>query len=91
LEDVPVSEALTKLASQEQIIKWALSGGDDYELCFTVPPEKVAHVEQLIQQNKLAATAIGEIERGNEVTCFSKGKVLTVNKTGYQHFDDDVT
>ena len=89
LEDVPVSEALTKLASQEQIVKWALSGGDDYELCFTVPPEKVAHIERLIQQNKLAATAIGEIERGSELVCLNKGKVLSTSKNGYQHFDDD--
>jgi thiamine-monophosphate kinase len=91
LERVPVSEALSKLASQEQIIKWALSGGDDYELCFTVPPENVSKIERLIQQNKLAATAVGEIDRGSDVVCMNKGKVLTVNKTGYQHFDDDET
>ena len=89
LERVPMSEALTKLASKEQVVKWALSGGDDYELCFTVPEEKVHLVETMIQQNKLAATAIGEIDRGNEVICLNQGKVLTVTKAGYQHFEGD--
>lgn len=89
LERVPVSEALTKLASKEQVIKWALSGGDDYELCFTVPADNIDKVERLIEQNKLAATAIGEIDRGDEVVCLNKGKVLSVNKTGFQHFESE--
>ena len=91
LERVPVSEALKKLASTEQIIRWALSGGDDYQLCFTVPAEKVEFVDRLIEQNKLAATHIGEIVRDNDVTCLNKGKVLKVNKMGYQHFDGNNT
>lgn len=89
LERIPMSEALTKLASKEQVLKWALSGGDDYELCFTVPAEQTSKIDTLIQQNKLSATAIGEIQHGSDVTCLNKGKVLTVTKTGYQHFDKD--
>lgn len=89
LERVPMSEALTKLGSKEQVLKWGLSGGDDYELCFTVPPEQISKIEDLIKKKKLDATAIGEIQRGSDVTCLNKGEVLTVNKTGYQHFDVD--
>lgn len=88
LEQIPVSEALSKLASPEQVVKWSLSGGDDYQLCFTVSPAQALRVNELIKQNKLAARAVGEIVRGEGVTCMHKGKILAVNKTGYQHFDN---
>ncbi|GAB1264097.1 thiamine-phosphate kinase [Aurantivibrio infirmus] len=87
LERIPVSEALKKLAKKEKLIEWALSGGDDYQLCFTVPEERSHEMERLVQQNKIAATAIGEITRGDDVTCMNGGKVLSVEKAGFQHFE----
>lgn len=89
LEGLPISEALSKLASREQAIEWALSGGDDYQLCFTVPAAQTLQVERLIGQNKLAARAVGEIIKGDGVACRYKGKAFAVDKTGYQHFDAD--
>lgn len=86
LERIPVSEALKKLATQEQMVKWALSGGDDYQLCFTVPEEKAEQLGRYIEQEKIAATQIGEIIRGNDVTCLNQGKIVKVEKTGFQHF-----
>jgi thiamine-monophosphate kinase len=86
-ERVPVSEALSKAAAPEQVQEWALSGGDDYQLCFTVPPAQASQVDALIEQGRLSACAIGEIVRGEGVTCQSKGKALTLGKKGYQHFD----
>jgi len=43
----------------------------------------------MIDLNRLNATAIGEIHPGRDVTCMNQGKVLSVNQTGYQHFDAD--
>ncbi len=34
---MPLSDALLRHAEREQALRWALSGGEDYELCFTVP------------------------------------------------------
>lgn len=34
---LPISAALASHRNREAILKWALSGGDDYELCFTLP------------------------------------------------------
>jgi thiamine-monophosphate kinase len=33
---MPLSDALLRHA-EKQALRWALSGGEDYELCFTVP------------------------------------------------------
>lgn len=84
---IPVSEALDKLAGPGQRRDWVLSGGDDYQLCFTVPPGAVAGVEKLIDQGRLNASAIGTINDGREVACVNHGKPLAINRTGYQHFD----
>ena len=40
----------------------ALQGGDDYELCFTIPENKKDQLAELAQQLKLPLTIIGEIE-----------------------------
>lgn len=35
---LPISAALQSCSDKEKVLQWALSGGDDYELCFTLPP-----------------------------------------------------
>ncbi|GAB1255789.1 thiamine-phosphate kinase [Aurantivibrio plasticivorans] len=85
-EDVPVSEALNKLATEEQVVKWALTGGDDYELCFTVPENNVRQLEHLIAMNKIDATEVGVITGGRDVLCKNQGRVMSVSQSGFQHF-----
>ncbi|WP_049630481.1 thiamine-phosphate kinase [Cellvibrio sp. pealriver] len=86
VENVPLSPALQSLNNVPQALEWALSGGDDYELCFTVPPEKMADIAMLIAQGKLQATVIGEMVAGNKVICEYEGQPFELTKTGYQHF-----
>jgi thiamine-monophosphate kinase len=62
------------------ILETALSGGDDYELLFTAPPEK-AH---LIPKN---CTKIGQIITGKNVQIIgANGEEITLNKKGFVHF-----
>ncbi len=86
VENLPLSPALQALNNQPQALEWALSGGDDYELCFTVAPEKMADIAMLIAQGKLNATVIGEIIPGNKVMCEFEGQPFDLANTGYQHF-----
>lgn len=109
LERLPISEPLKKLASREQIQQWTTAGGDDYQLCFTVPADQVAAIEHLVDSGKLKAVAIGEIvkremssdntglndenntatKRQQRVTCLRNGKIVSLEKTGFQHFESD--
>ncbi|CDL51173.1 Thiamine-monophosphate kinase [Klebsiella pneumoniae ISC21] len=34
---MPYSDAILRQVEPEQALRWALAGGEDYELCFTVP------------------------------------------------------
>ncbi|VUD59380.1 Thiamine-monophosphate kinase [Thalassocella blandensis] len=60
--------------------QWILSGGDDYQLCFTAPAE--ANVEALDQHIR----CIGKIVEGQGVLCTLDGKEVALSRLGYQHF-----
>ena len=74
---VPLSAALVE-AFGDRAIDFALTGGDDYELCFTADPAAVASIDGI--------TAIGTITTGNELVCRRDGQVVDVDDRGYRHF-----
>lgn len=87
LEQIPMSVALERLETNEDKLAWALSGGDDYELCFTVPPSKVQALEAIIQSGDIDARAIGVIDETQGLRCLRDGKIVSYQQRGYQHFD----
>ncbi len=86
VESLPMSPALIAINNLDQAYRWALSGGDDYELCFTVPPEKMPELAMLIAQGKLHATVIGELVTGANVICELNGEPFSLDQKGYSHF-----
>lgn len=64
-----------------------LSGGDDYELCFTASAEKRSGIEAIGMRLGLPLTRIGKIGTGSGCTVLSaKGAVMTIKESGYDHF-----
>lgn len=86
LEQLPLSDPLKKLVEKETAFKWALSGGDDYHLCFTVPPHNLARLEALVDQKKIEVHPIGEIVEGSVVECLYNDQAVVLNQGGYEHF-----
>jgi thiamine-monophosphate kinase len=86
VENLPLSPALLAINNLLQARTWALSGGDDYELCFTLAPEKMPELAMLIAQGKLHATVIGEMIAGSGVHCELEGEAFELAGQGYQHF-----
>jgi len=83
LENLPLSPALQAL-SLEQQWQYALAGGDDYELCFTISPQSYAQL--LEQQLDINITRIGKITE-NKTLCFQYHEdEVMLNLNGYQHF-----
>jgi thiamine-monophosphate kinase len=91
---LPIADDVRQLAP-DNYLNWALFGGDDYQLCFTVSAENLAVVEQLIESGELDASKIGSIDRaseaknnsGNLVTVLDhNNNPIAVNKQGYDHF-----
>ncbi len=72
-------------------ISTVLTGGDDYELLFTVPPASVEAIASLSHQLKLPLTAIGRLHEGGKGeesvrVVDEKGTEITVPAGGYRHF-----
>lgn len=61
LDAIPCSPGLLRQTSQDQAIHWALSGGEDYELCFTVPEIKRHALEVAMKDTGVLVTCIGQI------------------------------
>jgi thiamine-monophosphate kinase len=84
-DKIPLSPAL--LGSADRLRKpplhYALSGGEDYELLFTVPLARMRTLEKL----HIPATEIGTITAGKAVFLVNAaGKKAALQPTGYDHF-----
>ncbi|MDE0514366.1 MAG: thiamine-phosphate kinase [Gammaproteobacteria bacterium] len=83
LDAVPFDGHLDTECDAAQKWRYILSGGDDYELCFTVPPAKLQDLEQL----SASVSHIGEIMAEQGLHCMRKdGTVFIPDGSGYVHF-----
>lgn len=65
----------------------ALTGGDDYELCFTVPENKIDEFKAASGNWQCGVTCIGEVERAGGLRINdANGKIIDLEKSGYDHF-----
>ena len=87
LSRLPVSRGLLSLYPEEQAWALALTGGDDYELCFTVHADRAAQAESRLQAAGCAVTCIGAIEATPGVHCMDpKGQPRSFGHSGHRHF-----
>lgn len=87
LASIPLSEPLIETLPKAEAMRLALTGGDDYELCFTVPKIKVAGFDEKIREGLLDAYHIGEINAKAGLVCRdSSGAFVELPQVGYQHF-----
>ena len=91
LSTLPLSTPLKKTYRLEKAEAFALSGGEDYELCFTVPTNKKAEIEKLSQLLNVPCTCIGKIvpQNNNPITFLKDGRVINYQApSGFDHFKD---
>ena len=85
LNDLPVADALTELPAE---VRWpfAISGGDDYELLFTLPRQFNSQLQSLTEYLALPLTVIGEVQAAPIVEFKVAKQVYKPIVSGYQHF-----
>ncbi|CAI8727675.1 thiamine-phosphate kinase [Kosakonia quasisacchari] len=87
LNALPFSDAIRRHVTPDQALRWALSGGEDYELCFTVPELNRGALDVAIGQLGAPFTCIGQISADIEGLHFTRdGKAVTLDWKGYDHF-----
>jgi thiamine-monophosphate kinase len=64
----------------------ALGGGDDYELLFTVSPDRRSMVNELAGRLDLPVARIGQIEAGDGVIVYDDaGRTVELEQCGFRH------
>jgi thiamine-monophosphate kinase len=85
-ERLPLSPALREALGEDAARRQALSGGDDYELCFAVPPHKLARLSTELPPERWGYSQIGELRAGVGAVVVRAGTVMEFSHSGYQHF-----
>jgi len=84
---VPLSPEAKRLIERRPYLrKTILTGGDDYELLFTVSPDAKADVLALGREINVAITEIGYLEKGTGVRVLDQGKEMPIDAVGWRHF-----
>lgn len=89
LADVPLSAPFRSLISPDAVSlrRLALSGGEDYELCFTASQANREKVGECMKKCGIGATRIGIVTSSPEVTVFTPdGTHFNSRAEGFNHF-----
>lgn len=89
LAALPKDGALTGLSEQD---RWSLqlTGGDDYELCFTVPPGRAKELPETAAHTGVPLTVIGRITEGVGLELRAPdGSRFEPGRAGYEHFSGE--
>lgn len=86
LDGLPQHAALSSLKTEQ---RWTLqlAGGDDYELCFTIPQQHEEDVMKLQSQAGVTVQIIGRITEAVGLKLIQPdGKEFALDRSGYEHF-----
>jgi thiamine-monophosphate kinase len=88
VESIPLSPALREAtAALSEAHRYALTAGEDYELCICVPAERCRRFETVTAQWPVAVSRIGKITAGDQLRVVdSEGRVIPVAQHGFDHF-----
>ncbi|MAZ01581.1 MAG: thiamine-phosphate kinase [Sneathiella sp.] len=85
---VPLSDAARAAVAKDSHLRDViLTGGDDYELAFTLPPALEEELDQLARDSGITLTVIGRMTAGEGVRVVDEdGSDMPLKTRGWQHF-----
>lgn len=88
LDRIPFSPAAAAaLAARPALLDRLAGGGDDYEILFTLPPDRWDAMRHAAAAHGLALTMIGEVREGEGPLALRRGGVpTTIASPSFQHF-----
>ncbi|MBO6825712.1 MAG: thiamine-phosphate kinase [Sneathiella sp.] len=87
IADIPLSDSVkTVLNAGQASFQDILSGGDDYELLFTIPSRKRDELQRLENECAVPISVIGKVKAGDGVHVLDEnGALMSFARTGWQH------
>ncbi len=88
LEKIPLSAAARTWLGNGGQEKWKtlLTGGEDYELLFTVAPGATDQLPALAANLGLPLTEIGVISKQEGIRLYERGQPMVIQESGFRHF-----
>ena len=87
LDLLPLSPVLQDAVPARDAWQLALAGGDDYELCFTVPQEHHGALDTALANCGVRFTRIGRIQAGDPGIDYVQGEQpVELHLKGWDHF-----
>jgi thiamine-monophosphate kinase len=87
LQRVPLCGQLAAITDPEARLRIGLGTGDDYELCFTAPPDNARQLADLAARTGVPVTCIGTVTAGGGVRwLLEDGREFQPGHAGYRHF-----
>ncbi|MGI2023104.1 thiamine-phosphate kinase [Shewanella glacialipiscicola] len=83
---IPLSQAMRETVSEEQALGYALTGGEDYELLFTVPESQKGALETTLNHTGTKFVRVGQICAGSKLKLQLNGEPFTPPYYGFEHF-----
>lgn len=84
---IACSSVLANHLPQTYAVSCMLSGGDDYELCFTVPKINREKIKNISIELSIPLTRIGKITNDKGLTVLDQnGNIFSPETKGYDHF-----
>ncbi len=85
LASIPLSAQITHLMDEADAMRFALGGGDDYELCFTADVAE-QQIDEVAERTGVAVARIGQVQEGSGLRCLQDGEAYDYQDPGYRHF-----
>lgn len=87
LDQLPYSSAMLAQYDVQRAQQWALAGGEDFELCFTVPKVKEADLARRLSGVEVGCQCIGRVSAEPGLLGRTRGgELIALHPRGYQHF-----
>ncbi len=86
MNQIPLSDANLLISGEKQAKSYALTAGDDYELCFTIRPELREKLERTFVTASTAVTQIGYITADKGLRVKNEDQLVEFENRGFDHF-----
>jgi len=86
LDAIPLSNIMRDTLLLEDAINLALTGGDDYELLFTVSEDNKVGMETALSHAGTPVTCIGQINASQTISTTLNNKPVPIANAGFEHF-----
>jgi thiamine-monophosphate kinase len=88
LDALPLSTIMRDSLLADDAIALALSGGDDYELLFTISEDNKVGMETAMSHAGTPVTCIGQINTSQTISTTLNNKPTPINTVGFEHFSE---